>query len=144
MRLSTRSRYGVRMVLDIALNGDDGPVRIGDIAKRQGISMKYLEKLIRILKQAGYIKSKRGPKGGHSLARPLQEITVGEVVRVLEGQSALTACVEDEKACQTCDNAADCLTRELWTEASEAMFAKLDSYTLAEVVKDRTSIINAT
>ena len=68
MQLTTRSRYGLRMLLDIALHGEDGPVRIQDIAKRRNISVKYLEQLIRALKKAGFITSKRGPKGGHVLA----------------------------------------------------------------------------
>ena len=137
MRLSTRSRYGMRMILDIALHGNRGPVRIGDIAERQDISMKYLEKLIRLLKDAGFIDSKRGPRGGHIIARPLEDITVGEVVRVLEGQRALTECAESDKACAVCSLSVDCLTREIWKEASDAMFDKLDSMTLAALVHDR-------
>ena len=73
MKLTTRSRYGTRMMLDIALHCQDGPVRIQDIASRQGVSAKYLEKLIRKLKDGGFIKSKRGPRGGHSLALPASD-----------------------------------------------------------------------
>jgi Rrf2 family protein len=121
------------MVLDIALHGDDGPVRISDISKRQGVSVKYLEKLIRPLKHGRYIKSKRGPKGGHMLTRAPEDITVGEVVRLLEGDLALTECVKNERACSI---SADCLTRRVWTEASNAMFEKLDSITFQELIEE--------
>lgn len=121
------------MMLDIALHCGDGPVRIGDIAKRQNISVKYLEKLIRELRDAGYIRSRRGPKGGHVLTRSPEEIAVGEVVQVLEGTSSLVECAGDKP----CERAYECLTRCLWQDASEAMYAKLNSITFADLVHDR-------
>ena len=130
MRLSTRSRYGTRMILDIAINGGDGPVRISDIAQRQGISVKYLEKLIRSLKETGYIRSKRGPKGGHMLTREPGEITVGEVVRILEGNFGLCDCVKDPSVCSI---STECVTRELWNDAAEGMYERLDAITFAEL-----------
>lgn len=133
MKLTTRSRYGTRMVLDLAQNGTDGLVRIGDIAKRQEISVKYLEKLVRELRDAGYIRSRRGPKGGHMLTRSPEDISVGEIVQVLEGEPGLVGCVSGEP----CDRASECLTRCLWQEASEAMYAKLNSITFADLVNDR-------
>ena len=81
MKLTTRSRYGTRMMLDMARYGKDGPVRIKDIATRQGVSVKYLEKLVRELKQAGFVKSRRGPRGGHELAKPaLDEATAEKII----------------------------------------------------------------
>ncbi|WP_040372589.1 RrF2 family transcriptional regulator [Desulfovibrio oxyclinae] len=133
MRLTTRSRYGTRMALDIAQNGQETPVRIGDIAERQGVSVKYLEKLIRELKSAGFIKSKRGPRGGHMLAKSPTEITVGEIVRVLEGGTSLVECTGDPSVCSRAES---CLTRSLWQEAAEAMYDKLNSITLAELLSD--------
>lgn len=133
MKLTTRSRYGTRMVLDIAQHGNGGPVRIGDIAERQNISVKYLEKLIRELRDAGYIKSRRGPKGGHTLTRSPEDISVGEVVQVLEGQPSLVECAGDEP----CERSSECLTRCIWQDASEAMYAKLNSITFADLVHDR-------
>ncbi len=127
MKLTTRSRYGTRLVLDIALHGGQGPVRIKDIAKRQGISVKYLEKLVRDLKQAGIVDSRRGPKGGHRLAKSPDRITVGEIVGVLEGDLSLVACEAGEK---DCPKVTDCLTRKVWLEAARAMSDKLDSITL--------------
>lgn len=121
------------MVLDIAMHEDEGPVRISDISKRQGISVKYLEKLIRPLKQAGYVNSKRGPRGGHRLTRKPDDITVGEVVRLLEGELILTECALDESACSI---ARDCLTRKVWKEASDAMYAKLDSISFLDLLSE--------
>jgi Rrf2 family protein len=128
MKLSTRSRYGTRMVLDLAKRFNEGPVRIKDIAEREGISVKYLEQLIIPLKQANFIKSVRGPKGGHMLSRPPEDITVGEVVKVLEGRMDFTVCVGDP---DKCERSLDCVTREIWEAASKAMYDKLDSMTLA-------------
>lgn len=133
MRLTTRSRYGTRMALDIAQNGQNAPVRISDIAERQGVSVKYLEKLIRELKLAGFIRSKRGPRGGHMLAKEPGEISVGEIVRVLEGDVSLVECTGDESVCDRTDT---CLTRSLWQQAAEAMYEKLNSITLADLMAD--------
>jgi len=132
MRLTTKSRYGAKMFLDIALHSDEGPVRIRDISERQGISVKYLEKLIRKLKDARYIKSKRGPKGGHLITRPLEDISVGDLVRVLEGDHELWEFDSPEPGFQ--EDA--CLTSRVWTEANKAMFAKLDSITFSELVSE--------
>lgn len=131
MKLSTRSRYGTRMVLDIALHSKEGPVRISDISKRQGVSVKYLEKLIRPLKQGGFITSKRGPRGGHMLSEKPEDITVGQVVRTMEGELALTECTKDDKVCPI---SGDCLTRRVWVSATQAMFDKLDAVSFADLI----------
>lgn len=133
MKLTTRSRYGTRMVLDIALNQERGPVRVSDIARRQELSVKYLERLIGELKRAGFIKSRRGPKGGHLLARPMDRITVGEIVRVLEGGADVIGCGGDGQACP---RSAECLTRKAWMRAGQALYAELDSITVADLVGD--------
>jgi len=132
MQLTTRSRYGLRMLLDIAMHGGEGPVRIQDIARRRNISVKYLEQLIRELKKSGLIISKRGPKGGHLLAVPPDEIRVGDVVRTLEGRIALTECVVNKRVCGIAE---DCLTREIWTRATNSMFKELDSIKLSELLQ---------
>ncbi len=132
MKLSTRSRYGTRMMIDMAQRYNEGPVQIGDIARRVDVSVKYLEQLIIPLKKAGYITSVRGPKGGHMLSRPPEAISIGEVVRVLEGGINLSDCVEDPKVC---DKSEVCLTRSLWEEATKAMHDRLDATTLAEMVR---------
>lgn len=131
MRLTTKSRYGTRLILDLAVNAQDGPVPLGDVSRRQNISLKYLEQLIRKLKLAGLVKSQRGPFGGHMLNKPPEDITVGEIVRTLEETTAITDCSErDEKLCGVCNKAGDCLSRWVWIEASNAMFARLDDITI--------------
>lgn len=132
MKLSTRSRYGLRMMLDMAQHCEEGPVQIGSIAKRQDISVKYLEQLIIPLKKANYIKSVRGPKGGHMLAKTADQITVGEIVRLLEGGINLADCISQP---EICERHAGCLTRAVWQEATSAMYEKLDAITLAEMIE---------
>ncbi|MFV0422164.1 RrF2 family transcriptional regulator [Oleidesulfovibrio sp.] len=135
MKLTTRSRYGTRMLLDIAMNthGDDHPVSIKEIADRQGISMKYLEKLIRVLKGAGYISSKLGSKGGYMLSRSPETILLGDVVFALEETVPTFECVDPEPCCPRMDY---CLTRTIWNEAAKAMYEKLNSFTLADLISD--------
>ncbi len=131
MKLSTRSRYGTRMMLDLAQHYDQGPVQIGDISKRENISVKYLEQLIIPLKKANFIKSVRGPKGGHMLAKSPEEITVGDIVRILEGGLNLSDCLENP---EVCDKTTSCLTRGVWEEATKAMYDKLNSATLSKMI----------
>jgi len=132
MKLSTRGRYGTRLMVDLALHYDEGPVSINDIARRQDISPKYLEQLIIPLKRKKYIKSVRGPKGGHMLARPPEEITVGEIVKTLESETSLVHCIENPKSC---NRVGICPTRDIWKTATEAMYDKLDAVTLFEIVE---------
>jgi Rrf2 family protein len=123
------------MMLDLAIYAQDGPVPLSDISRRQNISVKYLEKLIRKLKSAGYVKSQRGPFGGHMLAQHPDEITIGDLVRVLEDTSAIADCAEsDEPVCGVCNRAGDCLSRWVWVAASRAMFETLDGISLASLV----------
>lgn len=138
MRLTTKSRYGLRLMLDLAFNADNGPVPLNELAARQKISLKYLEKLVRTLKAAGLIKSHRGAHGGYELAREIKAISVGETVRVLEEQSAITPCAEASVyACEFCKETGDCLARMIWIEASKAMFAYLDEITLDKLISRR-------
>ena len=132
MKLSTRSRYGTRLLLDMAQHYNEGPIQLGDIAKRQAVSVKYLEQIIIPLKKAHYIESVRGPKGGHILTKPPDKITVGEIVALLEDSSCLVECCEDTTVCNRADL---CPTRLLWKEASEAMFDRLTAITLADLVE---------
>ena len=132
MKLSTRSRYGTRLMLELAQHYREGPLQLGDIAKRQEVSAKYLEQIIIPLKKAHYIESLRGSKGGHFLAKPPEKITVGEIVAVLEEGTSLVECVADPTVCERADI---CPTRLLWKEASEAMFDRLEAVTLADLVE---------
>ena len=131
MKLSTKSRYGTRMILDLAQHYGQGAIQLGEIAKRQKISLKYLEQIIRPLKKAGYVGSFRGAKGGHILNKPPDEITVGEIVAVLEGGDTLIQCDQDPATCEREDS---CLTRYLWMEAAKAMYTRLAEITFADVM----------
>ena len=99
MRVSTRGRYALRLMLDLAMNNTGEPVRLKDVAKRQEISEKYLEQIISILNKAGFVKSVRGPAGGYSLKRKPEEYTVGMILRLTEGSLAPVDCVEDGTDC---------------------------------------------
>jgi Rrf2 family protein len=121
------------MMLDLAQHYDEGPVQIRNVSKRENISVKYLEQLIIPLKKANFIKSVRGPKGGHMLAKPPEAITIGEIVRVLEGGINLSSCIENP---EVCDRTSDCLTRGLWEETTKAMYEKLNSATLSKMINE--------
>jgi Rrf2 family protein len=139
MRLTTKSRYGTRLILDLAVNAQKGPVPLADVSRRQNISLKYLEQLIRKLKAAGLVKSQRGPFGGHMLKKAPDKITVGEIVRTLEETTAITDCSErDEKLCGVCNKAGDCLSRWVWIEASNAMFSRLDEITIGGLLSGKS------
>lgn len=132
MRLLTNSRYGTRMMLDIAQHSRLGPVLMRDVARRLDVSQKYLEKISRSLKEAGLLMSQRGPNGGHRLGRAPDDISVGDVVRVLEGGAEMVGCGRDE---ENCTHAPGCLTRMVWKECSRAMFARLDAITFGELLR---------
>ncbi len=132
MKLSTRSRYGTRLLLDMAQHYDQGPIQLGEIAKRQDISVKYLEQIIIPLKKAHYVLSVRGPKGGHFLARPPEEITLGEIVALLEEGPSLAECSEHA---EVCERSGSCATRLIWMEVAQAIFDKLAAITLADLAE---------
>jgi Rrf2 family transcriptional regulator, iron-sulfur cluster assembly transcription factor len=131
MKLTTRSLYGTRLLLDMAKYYGKGPIKLGVIAKRQDISVKYLELIIRTLKKGNYIESFRGSRGGHVLSKPPGQITVGEIVALLEGSSFLTPCSNSPKFCS---RSGKCLTRHLWIEASRVLFGFLNQVTFADLL----------
>lgn len=133
MKLTTRSRYGTRLLLDIALHSANGPVPSKDSARREEISLKYLEKILKILKESGYIKGKRGPNGGNVLTMEPDEISLGKLTQALEGDDTVLDCEGDVT---TCPRAAVCLRRSIWDDANLAMYKMLDSYTLSDLIKD--------
>ncbi len=135
MKLSTRSRYGTRMMVELARHFDGGPLQLGEIARRQNLSVKYLEQIIIPLKKAHYIKSVRGPRGGHMLAKRPAEISVGDIVRTLENESNLTPCLSHP---ELCDRVAECPTRGVWRQATRALYETLDGITL-EALLDSSS-----
>jgi len=137
MKLSARSRYGTRMMVDLASHYDEGPVQIRSIAERQDISPKYLEQLIIPLKKFDYIKSMRGPKGGHMLTKSPGEISIGEIVRVLEEEASLVHCIEKPEDCK---QSKVCPTRDIWETATKAMYDQLDEITLSDVIDQNRKI----
>ena len=132
MRVSTRGRYALRLMLDLAMNNTGEPVRLKDVAKRQEISEKYLEQIISILNKAGFVKSVRGPAGGYSLKRKPEEYTVGMILRITEGSLAPVACLDHDPV--LCDRSADCITLPVWQGLSRAINEYLDSITLQDIL----------
>ena len=132
MRVSTRGRYALRLMLDLAMNNTGEPVRLTDVAKRQEISEKYLEQIISILNKAGFVKSVRGPAGGYSLKRKPEEYTVGMILRLTEGSLAPVDCVEDGTDCGRADQ---CVTFMLWQKLNDSINGVEDNITLADLVE---------
>jgi len=132
MKMSTRGRYGVRFMFDLATHYGEGPIFLKDIAQRQGISEKYLWHLVTPLKSAGLITTVRGAKGGYYLSRSPQEINLMDVVRILEGPICFVDCVENPSIC---DRAEDCISREVWGEASQKVDEILKAITLENLVE---------
>ncbi len=136
MKLSTRARYGTRALLDLAVQEKRGPVLLKDIARRQQISLQYLEHLITPLITAGIVWSTRGPRGGISLAKPPAEIRLGEVIQLLEGSIAPVECVDSPGVCP---RSQICATRDIWGELKKAMNGVLESTTLQDLVERQKS-----
>jgi Rrf2 family protein len=131
MKLSSRSRYGLRAILDLALEYGGGPLQIKAIAEREDISNKYLEQLMTILKTAGLVRSLRGPKGGYLLTKPPNEVRLSEVFTVLEGPLVTVECLRHPEYCPRC---AECITRQVWAQIQDAMLGVLESITLQDLV----------
>jgi len=136
MKVSTKTQYGIRAVIELAQRYRNGPLQLRIIAERQGISFKYLEQLMSILKTSGLIKSIRGAKGGYVLARPPSQIKMDDVFHCLEGQVVTLECVENAGSCI---RSADCVARGLWTEVEQAVDHVLDSMSLQDLV-DKASV----
>ena len=134
MKLTTKIRYGTRLLIDLAQHQDKGAVQMSKISMRQNISVKYLEQLIRPLKQADLVTSTRGPKGGHVLARKPEEITLGEITRLFEGETGLVDCISNPGECSMFD---DCVVRHAWKKANKAFYDELDSITIADLLKKK-------
>lgn len=137
MRLSTRGRYGTRLMVDLAQRYADGPVPLAEIAKRQDLSAKYLEQLIILLKGAGLIRSVRGRSGGYMLARKPEKISVGEIVETLEGKLAVVDCVLEPDLCY---RSMECPTRHIWLGITDLLKKKLFSLSLMDVVGQSPSV----
>lgn len=138
MRISTKGRYALRLMLDLALHDTGENIALKTIAKRQNISGKYLEQIIAILTKAGFVNSVRGSSGGYRLAKEPEEYTVGDILRLTEGSLAPVACVED--GVENCPKADNCVTLTLWRELNDAINGVVDHVTLADLVERSKSM----
>ncbi len=132
MKISTRGRYALRMMLDLALH-DQEYVAIKSIAERQEISSKYLEQIVTTLSRAGYVRSARGPQGGYKLAWPPKEYTVGMILRLIEGSLVPVACMENQP--NQCPRCQQCVTLEVWEQLDQAISNVVDNITLEDLVQ---------
>jgi len=134
MILSTKGRYGLKIMYELALNYGEGPMPLKEVAQRQQLSETYLEQLIAHLKKAGLVRSIRGAQGGYELIRKPEEISVGEIIRTLEGPLAPSECVVDAEP--ECTKAENCVTRLIWEKIMEGINNVVDSITLNDMVND--------
>lgn len=140
MRFSTRARYGLRAMLELALNYDlNEPTPLFQIAERQLISEGYLEQMMTILRKGGLVRSVRGAQGGYLLTRDPARVTAGEIIRCLEGPIGPTGCVSEEEP-ENCVRAEFCVTRQVWERVREAIASVLDSTTLADMCKQAEAL----
>lgn len=135
MVISTKGRYALRLMLDIAMQEGTSPVPLHDIAERQGVSFKYLEQIVPPLSKAGFLKSVRGANGGYLLTKDPSEITTGDILRAGEGNLAPVACLASDEI--DCPRAELCVTLPFWKGLDDAITAYIDSVTLADLVQDR-------
>lgn len=133
MKISTKGRYALRLMLDIAMHDDVEPVRLKDVAKRQCISMKYLEQIIAQLVKSGLVSSTRGASGGYRLNKQPADYTVGMILRQVEGEMVPVSCLE--ASAEECERKGGCVTLRIWKELDEAVRSVLDKYTLADLME---------
>ena len=135
MKISTKGRYAVRVMLDLAMHNTGECIKVKEIAGRQGISEKYLEQIIAVLNKAGYVKSVRGAQGGYRLAKNPEDYTVGMILRLTEGSMAPVSCLEEgADICERCDT---CETLQVWKDIYNAVNGVIDGVTLADLLERR-------
>ncbi|MDO9581648.1 MAG: Rrf2 family transcriptional regulator [Desulfomicrobium sp.] len=131
MKISARSRYATRILIDLAMNEEDAPIRTTSISERTGITVQFIEQILKPLRQVELVTSKRGATGGYHLNKPAAEISLGEIVRVMEGSLSLTNCCDDA---DLCSRSQACLTRDAWRRVSDIMANAFDSIKLSDVI----------
>ena len=139
MRLTTKGRFAVTAMIDLALRGEDGPVALASISERQKISLSYLEQLFGKLRRYELVESVRGPGGGYCLAKPLEQLTVADIIRAVDEQLDATQCGGREN----CHDEHRCMTHDLWTTLNSKMYDYLASVSLAELVNKQKLKMNA-
>ncbi len=137
MKFTAREQYGLRAMVELARRYGDGPVSLGEVARIEGLSQGYLEQIAATLRCAGLLVSQRGAAGGYILARGPGTITVGDVIRALEGEIVPLSCVTDEESCAPpCAREEQCATRDVWLTVRMQLEKTLDSTTLADLVRE--------
>lgn len=132
MKISTKGRYALRLMLDLAIYNTGEPVSLKDVARRQQISEKYLEQIISVLNKAGFVRSVRGAQGGYMLTKEPAEYTVGSILRLTEGDLAPVSCVGADSV--DCDRRDGCVTVRIWEQLNEAVNHVVDNITVADMV----------
>ena len=133
MKISTKGRYALRLLLDLAVYNTGEPISLKDVAKRQEISEKYLEQIISLLNKAGFVRSIRGAQGGYMLAKAPSEYTVGMILRLTEGSLAPVSCVGEDSI--ECERRQGCVTVRVWEKLNDAVNQVVDNITLADLVE---------
>ena len=134
MKISTKGRYALRMMIEFGLNPNQC-TKISQVAARQGISEKYLEQIVTVLLRAGYVRSIRGAQGGYMLTRPAEEYTVGLILRQAEGSLSPVSCLDDEV--NQCDRAGQCVSLTVWKQIKDAIDQVVDHVTLADLIEEQ-------
>lgn len=136
MKISTKGRYAINIMLDIALNNTGDYITLKTIAKRQGLSGKYLEQIISVLNKAGFVRSIRGSQGGYKLAKSPEQYTLGMILRLMEGSLAPVTCIEDEN--NSCPKRNHCVTVKVWKRLGDVINEAVDGITLSDLVDWQT------
>lgn len=139
MKLTTKGRYAARAMLELALNHGNGSIQLREIAQKQEISERYLERMMTALVTAGLVRSTRGQNGGFSLAKNPNEILLSQIIQAVEGSLSLVDCVDDD---QWCSRADICITRDIWVKVKEAMLDVLNGINLEQMVKMQKKKLN--
>ncbi|MCM1115760.1 MAG: Rrf2 family transcriptional regulator [Clostridium sp.] len=140
MKISTKGRYALRLLVDLAEHRDDGFVALKDVAKRQDISKKYLEQIVSVLNRPGILKTNRGYQGGYQLAKAPEKYTVGDILRITEGGLAPVACLDQEE--NLCERSSFCATLFIWEGLYKTVNDYLDSITLQDIINHKNDITN--
>lgn len=140
LKISTRGRYAVRLMLDLALDDTDQYITIKSISERQDISSKYLEQIISILNRAGFVKSIRGSQGGYKLSKTPSDYTIGSILRLIEGSLVPVACMDDSP--NQCPRCGECVTLDIWQKIDDAVSGVVDNITLADLVAKQHAMDN--
>ena len=138
MKISTKGRYALRMLLDLAVHQDEGYISLKEVAQRQNISKKYLEQIVPMLNRSGILRTNRGNKGGYMLGKPPAQLTVGDILRATEGSLAPVACLEYE--INDCPRAEECATLYIWEGLYKAVQEYLDSITLQDILNHNSGL----